>query len=537
MKKLFIYLFILIVTFSCATITSPTGGPRDEQAPQLLYSNPPDQSLNFKENQITLEFDEYLQLVNPKEEILITPRLKEEYEIFLKKKSVILKFNEELQEETTYNINFRNAVGDLNEKNPAENLTIAFSTGSVIDTAWISGNIFDLETQKPLPDISVGLYQYNDTLNIFNSPPDYLSVSDKEGNWKISNLAKGNYKIYALKDENRNSILDIESELYGFIADTLKLDSSINNLKIPVLKHNLLPIEKISNRTSGKYYTVKYNKSIADIEIQSQDSLHYIIEELKTIKFYNTIDTDSTQTILHVSDSTGQYSIDTVYVKFTESPRKYDEYKITILSNSFNDQKFELNTQILFSKPSKLFNQDSLTIFMDSLNHIKTDSSSFIWNKNNTELTIKSLIRHLIHDSLQITNSKIILAENSFISIEEDSSSSLTSKIDYIKSDNTGAIEVEVLTDYPSYIIQILDQKYQVISEIRNKAKFSFTYLPPKNYIIRVLIDNNNNGSWDKGNIYNNKEPESVYIYHTSEGSEEIILRKNFVIGPNLLEF
>ncbi|MFM8740078.1 MAG: Ig-like domain-containing protein, partial [Cytophagales bacterium] len=151
---------------SCANQTSPTGGPQDKKPPVLLKSIPKDNQRNFVGKTLELEFDEYVQLKNANEEVMITPSLGKKSKIIAKKNRVIISPEKALQENTTYTVNFRDAVQDLNERNPVYNLRLAFSTGSEIDSLRIAGTVSELFKEQPPDKITVALYQ-SDTFKIF----------------------------------------------------------------------------------------------------------------------------------------------------------------------------------------------------------------------------------------------------------------------------------------------------------------------------------------------------------------------------------
>ena len=119
------------------------------------------------------------------------------------------------QENTTYNINFRDGVQDLNEGNPAENLRIAFSTGAIIDSLIIAGRVKETFSEKAPDKITVALYQ-SDTFNIYNHTPTYFTKCNKEGVFSIQNLKPGTYYVYAFDDKNKNLKVDSKTERFGF---------------------------------------------------------------------------------------------------------------------------------------------------------------------------------------------------------------------------------------------------------------------------------------------------------------------------------
>ncbi|MFN7331097.1 MAG: Ig-like domain-containing protein, partial [Bacteroidota bacterium] len=159
MRTLIHLVIILFLLARCANQTSPTGGPQDKKPPVLIKSFPKDNQRNFVGKTFELEFDEYVQLKNANEEVLITPSLGKKSKIVAKKNRVIINPEKPLQENTTYTINFRDAVQDLNERNPVYNLRLAFSTGPEIDSLKIVGSVNELFKEQPPDKITVALYQ------------------------------------------------------------------------------------------------------------------------------------------------------------------------------------------------------------------------------------------------------------------------------------------------------------------------------------------------------------------------------------------
>jgi hypothetical protein len=130
-----------------------------------------------------LEFNEYLKLKNAKDEIIITPTIKDP-EFSVKKNIVNIELKEKLKDSTTYSISFRESIQDLNEGNPAEDLHLAFSTGPFIDSLEIAGKVTQLLKGLPAPKFTVALYQ-SDTFNIFKHKPVYFTQSNKKGIFKL----------------------------------------------------------------------------------------------------------------------------------------------------------------------------------------------------------------------------------------------------------------------------------------------------------------------------------------------------------------
>ncbi|UII28264.1 Ig-like domain-containing protein [Fulvivirga maritima] len=567
------FLIILLTTlciWSCANQTSPTGGPKDEEPPELVSSNPAQGEVNFKGDEIILEFNEFVKTDNPKEQILITPRVDQEYTFKYKKNRVIIEFEEPLKDSTTYSLTFREGIKDITEGNPTDNLILAFSTGSYLDSLSISGKVTNLMNNTPAKDITVSLYDSQDTVDVFNGPPIYLTKTDEEGNYKFNNLKNGLYKIYALNDKNKNLMLDSKTEAHGFRSALIPLDTNLTEIDIPILPMDVRPFEFQSARQSGTTFNVKYNKYIDDYSIVRADSMGTMFSNISasdpnTIELYHNFNKDSLQVIITATDTTGSTIINSVYAKFEETNRSPNEFKSeSKLENVLSiDPKFKATFN--FTKPIAQINTDSIYLFLDSANIVFFKEDQFTWNKHKTELEINYNINpelFVVEDTKNVTASELYSKQSSptesdttkankapdprpffrsakgtFISIENDSSSNVQSNLSFNKPDQLATVVVKIETEANSFIVQLLDTQNKVLQERVNAKDFEFKYVKPGDHKLRVLVDVNQNGVWEAGNITKDEEPEPVIFYKSSEGKEQFPLRANWVYGPCEISF
>lgn len=194
-------LYIVAVSnMSCGQIGFPTGGPKDSIAPRLVNASPTLNSTQVTGNKITLTFDEYVELKDPQTNVLISPFPKKTPAVDFKLKTVTVKLKDSLLPNTTYSINFGNAIVDINEGNPYKNFTYVFTTGDFIDSFKLEGKVLLAETGKADSTILALLYRSPDDSAIQKNKPDYVSKLSGDGSFTFKNLAAGNFKIYALKD-------------------------------------------------------------------------------------------------------------------------------------------------------------------------------------------------------------------------------------------------------------------------------------------------------------------------------------------------
>ena len=207
----------------CANAVAPTGGPKDERPPVVVEAVPENHSINFTGKKIEITFDEYITLENANQNVMISPPLSEKPDIKLKNKTVVVKFKETLAPNTTYTINFGSSIKDLHEGNQFKDYVYSFSTGDHIDTLSIAGKILNASDKKPVEDVYVSLYAANqenlDSLPL-TTTPNYITKTDKEGNFRLSGVADNKYLVFALRDLNSNLYFDLPNEEVAFL-DTL----------------------------------------------------------------------------------------------------------------------------------------------------------------------------------------------------------------------------------------------------------------------------------------------------------------------------
>ncbi|HET9052999.1 MAG TPA: Ig-like domain-containing domain, partial [Cyclobacteriaceae bacterium] len=352
-----------MLAFQCAKQTSPTGGPTDETPPTLVMSTPRHEQTNVKNTTIELEFDEAIQLNNPREQIIITPRVDKKFETTFNKRKVTLNLNSELQENTTYNINFREAIQDLTEKNPAT-VKLAFSTGSYIDSLSVNGTVQDALTEKRLAGYTVALAEASDTFNIFKHPASWVTVTDKKGFFSIENLKPGNYTLYAFDDKSKNLMVDSKSESYGFMGNEISLAENVDSVRLRTFKLDINNLKLLTARTTFAYYNLRFSKSLVDYHIAAVDSsidVQASLEpDLTTVKLYNTVPAlDSVQIRVTATDSLGS-AIDTLlYMKFPKKEATRDKFTAKPEKITVNESNEILTGSILFNKPVVVFNRDS----------------------------------------------------------------------------------------------------------------------------------------------------------------------------------
>ncbi|HLG38697.1 MAG TPA: Ig-like domain-containing protein [Chitinophagaceae bacterium] len=211
-------LFILISVIGgpgCANIVPPEGGLRDSLPPILTKATPKDSTRNFQGNKINLTFDEYIEVDNFFQNVVITPIQKSIPSETHKLNTISIRLRDTLEANTTYTINFGNSIKDLNEGNVFKNFSYVFSTGPYLDSLTFSGNVLLAETGKIDSTLIVMLHRKAEDSAVFKEKPRYITKLDSKGNFTFNNLPSGTFHLYALKDETR-SYLYRNKALFGF---------------------------------------------------------------------------------------------------------------------------------------------------------------------------------------------------------------------------------------------------------------------------------------------------------------------------------
>ncbi len=270
----------LLVLASCAKMGSPDGGWYDETPPRVVSCSPADKDVNVNRRHIYINFDEFIKVDNPTQNVVISPPQLEQAEIKAQGKRIIVELADSLKPNTTYTVDFSNAISDNNEGNPMGSYTYSFSTGDHIDTLEVSGYVVEASNLEPVSGILVGLYD-----NLANScfkrqPMLRVSKTDSWGHFTVKGIAPGTYRIYALQDADGNFAFNQKSEKIAFqstlvvpsFKDDIRQDTSwVDSLHIAGIRRvpytHFLPDDiclRAFNETVTDRYYLKAERKEAD---------------------------------------------------------------------------------------------------------------------------------------------------------------------------------------------------------------------------------------------------------------------------------
>lgn len=500
-----ISIFIIsIFLSSCAQIVAPTGGEKDSKPPIVLKEHPENAKPKFSEKKITITFDEYVNLSSPEDQIVISPPLEEKPEYEISGKSLIVRFRKQPAPNTTYTINFGNAIVDNHEANALSDYRYVFSTGDVIDTFQLAGTIKLAENNSPQKNISICLYPTNDfnDSTIFLKKPAYFGKSKGGGNFRLYNLPQQTFQLIAFDDANKNLKYD-KSEAIAFYDKTINTADSNGIINLSLYNPDTYEKERLIDTFSREQhkFTFLVYKPALKIPKPENDSKHYV---------WRSTGKDNIDSIFLFLDSTQTdslpFSYDTsTFVLKTKKKSKLPAFFITA------SNKIELNDTFIvsFTTPVNTIDTSRITLKEDTIENpfsyqFNDDKSKFyinpIWKeKENTrfEVDIKDSAFTDIYGQY---NKK---SKTSFVTKNLKMYSNLKLTFDY-KGENKNLFILLVSPDekviYKSFYID-------------TQKEFSFEYLLPAEYKIKIIDDANRNQRWDNGEYIIKKQPETVYYY------------------------
>ncbi len=521
------FLIEMLIQFSCANQSPPTGGPKDETPPNLIGMYPEEGQLNFEDNKIELLFDERVDAIDVKKELIISPNINIEFRVKAQRNAVILQFEKPLPDSTTFSIDFRTSIKDITEKNKTEPIKLAFSTGPYIDTLSISGSVQDILTGIPRQDVLIGIYDAEDTLSIEKDEPIYFTKTDSVGGFTLSNIRVGKYKLYSLSEKDNSLTFNKSDELVGFSRETAVLsDTSITIPPLNLSVYNEKEFKLLKNNPRRQYSEIIFSKNIFDYKIVflnsnlEEEILHNSKEN--AIIFYDVGNnkSDSIAIRYSVTDSLYQQITDEINIKFDDTKNPSVSTEFTTLFYPLEVQLIKdsiYNIELTFNKPIATYYSDSVLLLRG-----KSDTLSlfdeYIINHNKTEFQLGQI---KAQDSLQL-----LIKKGAFMSVENDSSKKISKKFILKDPKKYGVIRIGVESNNTPFILQLLDDKYSVEQSVANKDTIEFQYVNPGEKFLRIIVDKNNNGRWDKGSFKNRIPAEKILFY-----SDTIKLKENWDIG------
>ena len=563
LRLIYSFCFIIIIS-SCAKISPLEGGYKDTLSPVLIYSNPKNHSINFKEKVFSFEFDEIIDASELSQKLIISPYLNNTPELKFKKNNLLLTFDSSFKENTTYILNFADGVKDITEGNPAKNTKLVFSTGNKIDSSFVSGFVLDPLKNEFIDGALVVLYNKKDSLGLFNKKPLYFSFSNKDGSFLIENIKPGEYKMYSFIDENESFVAEAKNEAFGYVPNSLRLDSFISNINISLFKENPQKLKLDRKRERGLVYELTYSKYIKRVNVYTKNFINYSLNDNNLLRFYkDSLKKDSTFVVIEAFDSLQEKTIDSLFVSFGKESKRVSKLSHQLKTSKRNDLDDTLLLNFSFSKPinNKLF---SFSFYVDTVFYTGPYYSNIIWNKNKTKnktkvylnqnaisLFVDSLGNKAVGDSLVYEKDSIytlfknyyknlkkdrvffVVPRGSVVSIEKDTLNKIEKNFLFRGKDFYGSVSGSISGLGNNIIIQLISEDLN--RTYKNKELnniFYFNKVEPGKYYIKIIKDNNKNNKWDYGSILKDVGSEEIVYY-----KEKIEVRSNWTIEDLIITF
>ena len=555
-------LFYLIFYTSCANIGSPTGGVKDSIPPIVVKTLPGLRSTNFKGTDVRFTFDEYILPDEIGEKLVISPPMKKKPVIKMKGKTLIVEFPQDLRKETTYSLDFKDAVADNNEKNPIDNFRFSFSTGESFDSLRVAGYVKNALTQEPVDKALVLLHRMQEYTAFIDSIPDYIGMTNKEGFFMIDNIAPGAYRLYGLTDTDNSRTYNSKSELIAF-ADSLivpsakfvpKNDTIVKGMDtllvtghvdyLPETQYLMMFEEEKFDQYLDASKRNQANKCDFYFAESLSDSFHINLLKPLATKDWSFIESnlkrDSitvwlTDTIISKSDSLKfelKYEVldslnqlivkrDTVELIYTAPKvsrvkrKKTDVPEIPTINlvTNINPSAHDIYQRIRIEAPEPLSSFDLSKIRLFSVvDTIKTNIPIVV--EKDTNSVRKYFIEHRWEPN---SNYLFQIDSAAARNIYGHPSNKIDQKFKTQKEDYYGKIFLTLTGLSGPAIVQLLanDKDEKILQKIQSlgNGKIEFPYLKPEKYKIKLIIDTNKNGKWDTGFLADHLQPEKVVYY------------------------
>lgn len=539
---------VICLFVSCAQMVSPGGGPVDKKPPVALHYSPDSGQCQFTNRPVQIDFDEYIQLKDLNTQLVISPPLQKMPDIKIKKKSLIIQFDEKEQFKpaTTYSINFGSALQDLNEGNPLDNFRYLFSTGNYIDSMHIDGTVENGFNQRTEKGILVLLYANASDSSVFKEQPDYFCKTAVDGSFHLTNVKSGSYRIFAVKDLNGNFRYDV-SEPVAF-CDNAVTTAEKDPIKLKLFEENSGKVHlKIYQHDQYGKISLLFDQGTDSISVNLLDNTDKGVQAIYDFSakhdsltlWLKNVQSDSVKLCVR----NGNTVIDTIEFKWIKKEEalksKKHPYTFSMIASPDGNTGVDLNTalslrfnqriadpakpiEVLLKNGDGEFQKFTATVYRDQLFVDPADTLNFFagskknlpnkkattWKEgSNYDLMI---VPGVLSDVFGTSNDSILIH---FKTKQEKFYGNL--KLNTQLPESTG-----------NYLVQLLDEREQVIRQdtiLAGSQTISFAYLYPQKYKLKLIVDRNKNHVWDSGNLLQKKQPEQV-LYN----KETFMIRSNW---------
>ena len=506
-------LVVCMLVVSCAKIIPPDGGEKDTTPPLPVLMVPSNESVNFNSKSVYIEFDEFVQFNDIYNQLIISPPLEKQVEIKIKRKAVVITFQEELKRNVTYTMSFGEGITDITELNPAANLQYVFSTGNELDSLTFEGRIFDAFTGIAQEGVRVMLYNdLSDTMPR-TSKPYYFTQSEKDGTFKFNYLADDEYQLFALKEANRNYLFDDPTEEIAFFDRPIRLgvDTSKVLLRLSMETDTNQYVSSWEADSSGFLriaLNTPWNRGSRLIPVGLEPTKAQIWDGGDTL--FAWIDEPSVQDVSWVF-SERSYADTIQYVQSQVAKKTLQLAKGA--PGAFDMQD---SLTLVFQRPIASFLSDSIQVLRDS---IAVDGG--------VALTSNPFEVKLFGDFEEGVSYDFTILPNAIRSREGWINDTLAFQAKVYELSHFGNVllTLDASEEVSNGILELYNTNGTVVKRlpVGGEVSFELNRLMPATYKLRLIFDANNNDEWDTVNFDDKAQPERVINL-----DQDIVVRSNW---------
>lgn len=567
-RKVLAVVTVIAALYSCASIGRPDGGPLDETPPRFIGSTPAAGALNNTKTKVSLSFDEFIKLEKANEKVVISPPQVQQPEIKASGKKISVNLLDSLKPNTTYTIDFSDAIVDNNEGNPLGNFAFTFSTGSVIDTMEVSGTLLEASNLEPVKGMLVGMHSNLSDTAFTKLPFDRVARTDSRGHFTIRGVAPGKYRIFGLMDADQNFAFSQKSEALAFNdsliiprweerirqdttwVDSLTIDTVVErkytyylpdnvilrSFKEDLFSQYLVKNERLTPEKFTLYFAAKADtlpvlkglnfdeKDAFIIEKNlTNDTIHYWVRDSLLYKqdtlslSLNYLYTDTLNQLVPRTDTLNLVAKNVK--KAVDEPKKKKKKKGE--EEEPEPTKFlHVSTYI----PSAMDVYDYISLSFDE--PIASFDSAAIHLKQKVDTLWEDIPFTFEQDSLKLRKYNLYyewepgkeyefsVDSTAFHGIYGLFTDKIKQNIKVRSLEEYGAIYFNVSGCDSIAFVELLDTQDKVVRKVPVvNGQADFYFLNPGKYCARLINDTNGNGVWDSGEYETKRQPEMVYYY------------------------
>ena len=522
-------LLLSLLLAACAKQGYPEGGPVDRTPPEVLSTLPESGTRNFSEKEFSIIMDEYVNIKDANNNILVSPPMKEKPEYIVRGRKIVVRINDTLLPNTTYLFQFKGGIVDFNEGNALPSFEYVFSTGNEIDSMTIQGQVLDAFTLKPSKE-TVSVLAYVDTVDdscVVNGQPLYYTRCDTAGLFAFNHMRPGSYRVVAFVDADRNLQL-APSEPVAFLGpesgQTIKAESgqTVNGGQ-PVrfyLSQKNIEVQRVDKSlfVSTGHFQITTKQPLSSLyrlqHLMADTSLQlypYLGAKGDTLDCWLSIGSlDSVVVVLSDTDFTDTLRLRQTYSKRQDSSK--EPYKqLTVKGPTASLHHYYDTLRLSLSNPVHQLDTTLWVIVMNQADSTMDSCRVHLGLAQDSGVTATRTAQVLFAGS---PGSKyhFTLPEGLFTDIYGNKSDSLSFTSQYSKQEDYGTISLTIESERSPLLVQLLNEKGDAVRQERlaKAGKVSFIHLREGKYTFRLVVDANGDGQWTPGDYWEHRQPEEV---------------------------